>query len=149
MSFMEKTQIILVDDDPVILKLQVKVVKKTLGVLPQYFLNGAGALDFMKSVYSEEFRFLILLDINMPGMSGWDVLDEIKKLPFRDKIRVALVTSSVDDYDKRKAAEYSTVVDFIEKPFRPNAIDRLRQSPALGAFLGALFANLFIFHKTL
>ncbi len=144
---MKDTQIILVDDDPIILKLQVRVLTKTLGVSPKHFLNGIDALDYLKNVYDEKSSFIILLDINMPEVSGWDVLDEIQKLPFHDNVKVALVTSSVDAYDKRKAAKYHSVVDFIEKPFRPNCIDRLKANPELSIFLSVLFAGLFVLQR--
>lgn len=144
---MQNTQIILVDDDPIILKLQVRVLTNALGVSPKHFLTGTDVLDYLKSVYDEKSRFLILLDINMPGLSGWDVLNEIQKLPFHRDIKVALVTSSVDAYDKSKAAKYDSVVDFIEKPFRPNCIDRLKANPELSIFLSVLFAGLFVLQK--
>lgn len=145
---MKDTQIILVDDDPIILKLQVRVLTKKLGVSPKHFLNGIGALDYLKNVYDEKSRFIILLDINMPEMSGWDVLDEIQKLPSHGNVKVALVTSSVDAYDKRKAAKYHSVVDFIEKPFRPDSINELKENPDLAAFLSVLFAGLFTLQNT-
>ena len=141
---MIRKQIILVDDDPVILKLQARVVEKILGFSPVQFSNGLDALTYIKSANIGESGLLVLLDINMPEMSGWDVLSEIEKIPMNEKIKVALVTSSVDEYDKRKAARYINIVDFIEKPFRPNAIERLKQNPELALFICVLFPTVFI-----
>ncbi len=61
---------------------------------------------------------LILLDINMPIMDGWDFLNEFRtiKNTLGKKINIIIVTSSVDDRDMTKAQEYSEVSGYIVKP---------------------------------
>jgi CheY-like chemotaxis protein len=58
----------------------------------------------------------VVLDINMPVMDGWGLLDIIEA-DFDKKIEIIMVTSSVDQGDKDKAASYSKIIDFLEKPF--------------------------------
>ncbi|MGD1842866.1 MAG: PAS domain-containing protein [Thermonemataceae bacterium] len=57
---------------------------------------------------------MILLDINMKGMSGWEFLEEFQKL--KSKVPVYILTSSTDIHDIQKAKEYSVVKGFIMKP---------------------------------
>jgi CheY-like chemotaxis protein len=52
----------------------------------------------------------------MPVMDGWGLLDIIEA-DFDKKIEIIMVTSSVDQGDKDKAASYSKIIDFLEKPF--------------------------------
>lgn len=62
---------------------------------------------------------VIMLDINMPGMNGWDFLNEYQKQDFssRKKIPIFMLSTSVFDSDKLKSKTYPEVIDYIEKPF--------------------------------
>ena len=113
----ERTYI--VDDDKVLVMLVKLLVKKH----PDYntcleFTNGKKALDYIKSLSSDigELPDLILLDINMPVMDGWEFLDEISKLNINKNIPVYILTSSIDPTDKAKALNYPMVKDYIMKP---------------------------------
>jgi CheY-like chemotaxis protein len=61
---------------------------------------------------------IILLDINMPIMNGFGFLAEFEKYSdsILEKIRVIMLTSSVDPNDIRRSKEYKTVKSFISKP---------------------------------
>lgn len=83
------------------------------------FPNGKAGLDTIKNREANgKLPSLILLDINMPIMNGWDFLDEInpylEKLP--DDLNIAILSSSVEPSDKAKALSYSEVNDYISKP---------------------------------
>lgn len=61
---------------------------------------------------------LILLDINMPGMGGFDFLEVFESIPLiqrRDSV-VVLLTSSSDPADRQRASRYATVRGFLSKP---------------------------------
>jgi len=61
---------------------------------------------------------LILLDINMPGMNGWEFLDAYGKLDeeTQGKIVIAMLTTSDSTKDLTKALSYNVVNDFNTKP---------------------------------
>jgi CheY-like chemotaxis protein len=56
----------------------------------------------------------------MPVMDGWGLLDIIHEADFDKKIEIIMVTSSVDQGDKDKAASYSKIIDFLENHLKEN-----------------------------
>jgi CheY-like chemotaxis protein len=73
---------------------------------------------------------IIFLDLNMPGMDGWDFLEEYKSLPasFRQKCKLYLLTSSIDPVDKNKSQSYTFVSDFISKPLARDKVNWIQEN---------------------
>lgn len=93
------------------------------------FVNPVEGVDYIKKIQSSEASQVILfLDINMPVMSGWDVLKELENLeaPTKDKVKVFMLSSSVYNEDKEKAYSHSLVVEYIEKPLNIEKFVALR-----------------------
>lgn len=61
---------------------------------------------------------LVLLDIRMPGMDGYEVAATIRKLPGLEQTRIVAVTGSVDERDRLMAAGFDGV---LEKPIDPES----------------------------
>lgn len=84
------------------------------------FYGGEAALeDLQKRIISgEELPTVILLDINMPRMDGWEFLDEYRQLPewARAQMNVFFITTSDFQTDIEKARKYPEVIDFLDKP---------------------------------
>lgn len=119
---------LIVDDDPVILMIhRLKVVKSGLDNEPLEFMNGRPALDYLHEHQSNGSHFLVLLDINMPVMNGWEFLDAIGDSEFKSKVNVAIVTSSVNHEDKEKAAQYSEVFSYLIKPLSEDDLKALKE----------------------
>jgi len=59
---------------------------------------------------------LILLDINMPAMDGWEFLDEYKKLNVESRIIVVMLTTSLFPEDKLRAEKMPEISGFENKP---------------------------------
>lgn len=80
--------------------------------------NGTQALTLARGAKTPD---LILLDIEMPGMSGFDVCRELKNDPFTSKIPVIFLTANMD---KKITVEGFRVgaVDFMTKPFDPGEL---------------------------
>jgi CheY-like chemotaxis protein len=110
-------EIILVDDDPIVILLQKKLMQKA-GISHQItsFNNGEDALAFFKDKGNDR-KYLMFLDINMPGLSGWEVLEEVEKININFDLEVIIITSSIEDADRFKAKTYDRIVDFWVKPF--------------------------------
>ena len=64
---------------------------------------------------------LILSDINMPGMSGWDFMEKYNELSkdIHDRAVVAMLTTSINPDDLHRAAKVPRVKEFISKPLTP------------------------------
>ena len=82
--------------------------------------NGQEGLDFLKSAVEEKNPKpdLVFLDIMMPGMDGWEFLDEFYKF---DKAQlgqmvVVMLTTSIDPKDKEKALKVPYIDRFQTKP---------------------------------
>lgn len=116
---MQDIKVLIVEDDPMITFLHMNLVKKRgISPAPISFKNGREALDFIGSDSSKEARYMVLLDLNMPVMNGWEFLDEISDRDVADRIKVAIVTSSVDKADKEKAKKYDVVDSYLTKPLQ-------------------------------
>lgn len=105
-------QIIIVDDDPISNLISAKYVEKA-GFVPVVFDKPMQAMQQLKEgVYNADD--LILLDINMPEMDGFDFLDSMQK--HKLFYRVIMLTSSINASDRERSALYSNVLDFWVKP---------------------------------
>ena len=74
--------------------------------------DGRSALDEVREHHPE----LMLLDIMMPVMDGWAVLEELQGLPREERPRVIVVSARTSLRDKAKAAELGADA-FVTKPF--------------------------------
>ena len=63
-------------------------------------------------------KIIILLDINMPKMNGWQFLEALEESSdlVKERFMIFMATSSVDPEDKEKAKKNPHILDFIEKP---------------------------------
>lgn len=118
---------LIVDDDSIIIFIHKKLVGRCgFPIAPETYLNGREALDNLMASADESTPSLILLEINMPVMSGWEFLDAIQDKPFAKHMKVAMVTSSVDASDKLKAKTYDQVIGFLEKPITVDMLNDLK-----------------------
>ena len=80
--------------------------------------NRKNSLETLEKIILAEGTLpqLILLDLNMPIMDGWEFLDEFIKIPCKQKITIYIITSSIDRADVEKAKTYSNVSNYILKP---------------------------------
>ena len=116
---MKKHNILLIDDDEVN---TFYVLHKLSGLetVGEIFVsvNGQGGLDQIKRLINESVTIdIILLDINMPIMNGFEFLDVYQELfePIIPDTKVYLVTSSSHIKDSEKAMKYDCIADYIDK----------------------------------
>jgi CheY-like chemotaxis protein len=123
-------RVLLIDDDTItnfISSKAIKAIDPTIEILiVQDGQKGIEKLDELLQK-NEPLPNVILLDINMPIMDGWEVLDIINQRndPQLLGISIYLYTSSVYIEDKNKAALYSIVKKIISKPFNTEIIKEI------------------------
>lgn len=105
------------DDDDVIRVLHTVLVRKS-GLVKKIrnFKYGRGVIEAANHLDVNIKSVLILLDLNMEPVNGWEVLDSLESSKNVDKVLVVIVSSSVDPRDKLRSFDYKTVVQYSEKP---------------------------------
>jgi len=92
------------------------------------YVNGKLAMDGIKKRFKEQGKVpeVIFLDINMPIMDGWQFLEEFITIPLEQKVRVNIITSSIDAHDKKIWGNYHKrthhVITYNNKPIRKSQI---------------------------
>ena len=83
-------------------------------------------LAYLKN-HSQPHPDLIFLDINMPGMDGWEFLEEYNKLDadMRSKVIVVMLTTSENPDEKSRGLAHEVLADFKTKPLTVEMIDDL------------------------
>ncbi len=118
----------LVDDDAIVLLLGRKVFARhdKFDEL-QTFENGRSALDRItaQAKTNTGLPSLILLDLNMPGMDGWEFLEQFKHVPEAAHIPVVILTSSIDPQDIARSKAFGNVKDYIPKPLTTEKLDQI------------------------
>lgn len=90
------------------------------------------ALDELKRIFdgniTEQFPTIILLDINMPAIDGWEFMNRFRTFPelLTSSIKIYLLTSSDYPGDIEKAKNYPEVIDFLAKPISDEAAMQLK-----------------------
>jgi CheY-like chemotaxis protein len=112
-------KILLVDDDKINNFLSTLIINnsKIAKVCKECF-NGQEAIDFLESAAIDDLPDIILLDLNMPVLDGWQFLDFFMKMESNSLILIYILTSSNYDADMSKAKSYSCVKDYIVKPLK-------------------------------
>lgn len=117
---------LLVDDDPVNNVLNSRLIRKVFGCDVHICQQATEALALLKAG-GGMLPDVIFLDINMPVMDGFDLLDELTKSPgvLPESCRVYILTSSIDPQDYEKSQSYGLVRGFISKPLSRQILERL------------------------
>jgi len=111
-----KQRILIVDDEPINIKLLFEIVKSDYEV--SVATNGHEAL---RLAASENPPDLILLDIMMPEMDGYEVCRKLKANPATEQIPVIFITAKSDAEDETKGLQLGAV-DYITKPLSPMVV---------------------------
>jgi DNA-binding response OmpR family regulator len=107
-------RVLIVDDEPDIL-LMLRVNLETQGYETAIAADGETALSRM----DEDSFDVMLLDVMMPVMDGWGVLENLSRLP--DAPRVIVVSAKSSERDVARALD-AGALDYMTKPFSPNEL---------------------------
>ena len=122
------TRTVLVVDDDAEIREVAELVLKGGGYVVKTASNGVEALDAARAVTPD----LVLLDVNMPEMDGWEVLRSIKADAVLRKLPVVMFTVKMEFRDKVHALQ-DGALDYITKPFSYDdllgRLDRIFNTP--------------------
>lgn len=117
-----KDEILIVEDDEITRKLMVRLLKNAFDTKTTSRANGIEGLEYAK----EHVPRLIILDLMLPGMNGFDILKEIKEIPVFEHTKVVLVSAKSRSEDIERGFDL-TADEYITKPFQPKEfIARIR-----------------------
>lgn len=127
-------EIFLIDDDGLVNFLNQEIIKDAYPEKNvRSFESAADAIETLKKLADTPnacLPQLILLDINMPVMDGWEFLEAFVHLPktVLDDCKVVMHTSSIDPRDVEKAKTFNSVSDYITKPLTVQSLSKIFQS---------------------
>ena len=113
-----QTHTILIVEDDTDSRQAISVMTESLGYRPLACASGPEALELLK----DHKVALALLDIMMPGMDGYELLHEIRKLPDLEKLPIIMVTAKDQDSEILEGYRYGADY-YIPKPFRINQLE--------------------------
>jgi len=105
------------DDDPIFI-FGMKHRLEALTCLKElvFFNDGEDLQTALEQLSEESFPDLIFLDIHMPCMNGWEVLEILEQKKKPEHCKLYLVSSSINPLDHAKAKQYRWVDAFVTKP---------------------------------
>ena len=116
-----KKIILIADDSNIILNFIEKNIHEEFNILKAK--NGNEAINIIKNNH----LYAILLDLNMPSLNGFEVLEYLKSKNLIEKIPVIVITGDDTEESIKKAFNYG-VLDILNKPFNEENINRVLSS---------------------
>ena len=113
----EIKRILCIEDEPDMIEL-IRLILTRHG----FEVSGAnGGIEGVQKI-QEEIPDLVLLDIMMPDLDGWEVYQQIKADEKTKNIPVIVVTAKAQNIDKVLGLHIAKVDDYISKPFTPDSL---------------------------
>ncbi|WNM20306.1 response regulator [Flavobacterium capsici] len=125
-------KVLCVDDDLITLMLCKKVIERVNYTKEiETAKNGEEAINYFKEIKNNNTNppELVLLDLNMPIMNGWELLDSYLDLEFNllyPETKFIVLSSTIDPSDVEKSKSYPMVIDFISKPITKEILNQLK-----------------------
>ncbi len=111
------TRVVVVEDDPEMINL-VKLILKKEGFDVVGAMGGRDGLDAIEKSSPD----LVLLDLMMPDIDGWEVYQAMKASDRLKNIPVIIITAKAQSIDKVLGLHIAKVDDYITKPFSPGEL---------------------------
>jgi CheY-like chemotaxis protein len=119
-----------IDDDPIVLMISEHGLSRHEGFAQvSYYSNAQDALAQLQQPEAV-LPSLILLDLNMPLMDGWEFMERISRMPEASKIPVIIFTSSIDPEDIARSKTFAQVRGYVAKPLTHPKIEEIYQTVA-------------------
>ena len=114
---MNEQKILCIEDEAEMIDL----IRLILGRKGYEVLGATGGMDGIKKV-KQTLPDLVLLDLMMPDMDGWEVYQQMKADDATRNIPVIVVTAKAQNIDKVLGLHIAKVDDYIAKPFSPQEL---------------------------
>lgn len=124
---MTKKRVLCIEDQPEMIDL-FRLILERRGYIVEGALGGREGLDAIEKSLPD----LILLDLMMPDMDGWEVFRQIKAREGWKDLPIVVITAKAQEIDKVLGLQIAGVDDYITKPFAPSDLIR-----SLERFLGS------------
>jgi CheY-like chemotaxis protein len=133
--------VLIVDDENINLFLhKAFIIKSGLNDSPVCFCSGLEAYQYLNLHHVRFEHCLILLDLNMPLMTGWQFLTILENSYFKAKLKVVILSSSMNATDLKKANKSPLVIHYLEKPL---TLEKCREiAEGVGYYSSASVRNL-------
>ena len=129
-------KLLCVDDDPITLMLCRKVVERVEFAKEIITAqNGEEAIQYFDNLFEKRktddsivYPKLVLLDLNMPVMDGWEFLESYISKDYHkifDTTRFIVLSSSIDPYDINRSKTYP-IIGFLSKPVTKEMLENLK-----------------------
>lgn len=119
-----------IDDDQLFVFLTKKTIEATnIAARIKEFRDGEEAINYLKRITNKKSLLpdIILVDLNMPVMDGWEFLNEYILLSpqIKKKTTIYLVSSSISPHDIDRAKNIQIVTDYFVKPLAKESVANL------------------------
>lgn len=121
-------KIAIVDDDSIFqFTTKVKIEKLQLASSIEIFNDGDEIYKHLQEAEKEEWPDIVLLDINMPIVDGWDFLEMYRDLSpeLHNHISIFMLSSSINPVDVDKAKENEFVKEYVTKPIKDEVLSSI------------------------
>ena len=121
---------ILIDDSAFDLFIYEKLIFKSgIGNSVKAFNAAQDALDFLVEEGEHLPKTVILLDLQMPGMNGFEFIEQFDLLPqsLKNKTRIYMLSSTIDTRDIEKAKASLHIIDLLSKPLEIGLLKSILQ----------------------
>jgi two-component system response regulator VicR len=112
-----RINIVYIEDDPEMIELVTLILKST-----RCSLQGAHGGRKGLAIIKQELPDLVLLDLMMPDMDGWEVFQQLRGDPSTTNIPVIIITAKSQTIDQVLGLNIAHVNDYLCKPFRPKEL---------------------------
>ncbi len=109
-----KKTVLCVEDEPEMIEL-IRIILERRGYRVIGAIGGQAGLEALQN----ESPDLILLDLMMPDVDGWEVFRQVRANPRLQKTPVIVVTAKAQSIDKVLGLHIAKVNDYVTKPFGP------------------------------
>jgi len=114
---MDSLRVLMVEDSATLAALAIRGLRQAGIQNADYALNGEQALAYIKAQKPD----LLLLDLRLPDMDGWDVLEQAQAMYPGETLHVIVMTT-YDTKETRQRAKSLGVAQYVIKPVMPNEL---------------------------